>query len=158
MDELGALVGLDGETLRRNLVKGAPKPPKTARGIEGWMKRYHAWRREHVGTYQQEQAQIAKSARDEEEQGHKRDYQKWRAAEKRLQVAKQTRQLVEREEVVEMATRALLVFKNRLNGMVQKMTARLENQPAHVVHEELQTEVDDILNGFADGIERTHAR
>ena len=73
----------------------------------------------------------------------------------KLRVAKETRQVVSRKEVVDFASRAILTVRARLNAMVMKMSSRLENVPSHVVTEELQQEVDDICDAFAKGMNQS---
>lgn len=155
--ELAALVGVSIETLRKNFGQGAPTPASgAARDVQSWARAFHSWRKENVGTYQDQQRAAAAAARDPEKEKHEREILMLRAAQLKLQVGEQTRQLVSRKDVIEFATTAVLICKQRLNAMVQRMSARLENVPGHVVAEELQNEVDEICNAFADGMRKTH--
>jgi len=154
LKDLAAMVGLSAETLRQNIDKGAPKPPKSTRGLTAWATKFHEWRRDNIGSFQDQQRAQAQ-ARDREQGQHRRELEQWRAQEVKLRVAKETRQVVSRKEVVDFASRAILTVRARLNAMVMKMSSRLENVPSHVVTEELQQEVDDICDAFAKGMNQS---
>ena len=152
--ELAKLVGLSSETLRKNWEDGAPKPDSSAEA-ESWAVDFHEWRKEHIGTFQQQQRAAASHSRDSERATHERELAKWRASEARLRVAEKTKALVSRRDVVELASKSGLTVRSRLNAMVMKMHSRLENVPGHVVAEELQEEVDAICQAFAQGMSKT---
>lgn len=152
--ELAKLVGCSTETMRAHVKRGAPTP-KSKRGITRWVAQYHAWKTSTIGTFQQEQQKSARLAQDDVRQGHDREYAQWRAAKAKLDVGERTRTLVKRADVVELAGKAVLTVRARLNAMVTKMTARLANVPDHVVNEEMQDEVDAICNAFAQGMSKT---
>lgn len=156
LDELAAQVGIAKATLQKYLRDGAPKPPKTKAALGNWGGKLHAWVRENVGTFQDRQKQSAAAARIANGGEHEVELKKWRAQEAKIRVAEKTRQLVSRKEVVEFAGNAILTVKARLYAMVTKMQSRLENVPGHVVVEELQNEVDDILTAFSEGMHKTH--
>jgi hypothetical protein len=154
--ELGSYVNLSTETFRKYLAMGAPKPPKTSAGAGGWVRKWKVWVSKNIKSWAQRQSEEAQERRMANGGNHEIDLKKWRAEEARIRVAEKQRELVSRKEVIAFAGNAILTVRGRLNAMVQKMQSRLENVPAHVVAEELQSEVDDICNAFADGMDRTH--
>jgi len=154
ISELAKLVGLSSETLRKNLADGAPTP-KNARDVQPWAVRFHQWRKDNVGTFQQQQQAAASSGKDALKAKHDRELAQWRAAEAKLRVGEKTKSLVSRRDVIELASKSVLTVRSRLNAMVMKMQSRLENVPGHVVVEELQDEVDAICNAFAGGMSKT---
>jgi len=128
--------------------------PATEPDVVPWSKEYHVWRKNVHGGYHDRIH--ARSAKDEKQRQAEIEYATLRATELKLKVGEKTRQLVSRKEVVELASKAVLTVKQRLNAMVQKMQGRLENVPSHVVAEELQAEVDDMCRAFANSMRRTH--
>jgi hypothetical protein len=152
--ELATMAGVSAPTLRTHIEKGCPMP-KTVRWLTKWLVDYHEWKKENIGTFQQEQAISARKTRSDERSKHDSEYAQWRAAKLKLDVGERTRTLVNRKDVVELAGKAVLTVRARLNAMVTKMTARLANVPDHVVSEELQDEVDAICNAFAGGMTKT---
>jgi len=156
MPALAARAGIHEATLRHRIELGAPEPPQSgaARSVDAWVRRFQKWTDAHKATKASEHRPTNQHDKTPEAARHQEEWQKWRAAEARLRVARETRQVVSRKEVVEFASSAILTVRQRLNAMVMKMTSRLANVPDHVVAEELQIEVDDICNGFAGGMKR----
>jgi hypothetical protein len=152
--QLATMVGVAEGTLRQHAAEGCPMPAK-ARDLTAWVSEYHAWRRREHGSYHDRAK--ATSAPDAGTRAAQLELAQLRAAEVKLRVGEKTRQLVQRKEVVEAAGRAVQTVRSRLNALVMKMTARLANVPDHVVQEELQQEVDDICNAFAQGMTQTFA-
>ncbi len=159
MAELGALVGITGETLRNYVGNGCPEPPR-----EGGRKQALAWARtarkwiDALKAKRAAERPVNQHNADPEAAKWQREWQRARAERAQLELDRERRLLVDRTQVVELSGKAVLAVRSRMNAMVQKMANRLENVPGHVVIEELQAEVDDICQTFAQGMSRTFAK
>ena len=156
--ELAGRVGCHESTLRNRIALGAPEPPQTSnkRSVDAWVARFDkwsiAWQKKKRET---ERKPTNQHDADPDAARYQRDWQRTRAERAQLELDERRSELIQRDDVVEQAGKAVLACRGRLNLLVQKMQSRLDNVPGHVVVEELQAEIDDICNGFAKGMSRT---
>jgi hypothetical protein len=148
--ELARLAGVSVNTWSSHVALGCPVP-KRKRDLPTWLTQYAAWRIANGKVPPTERKVHA----DPEALQWQRERTKWAALEKKVAVGLLVRRLVERAEVERRSVQQILAVRQSLNGMVRKMSARLFNAPSpEWIEQELQTEVDYILEGFAEGMER----
>jgi len=152
-DELARLAGVSVPQLRLHQKAGAPVP-KTKADIQKWLPEYHAWRDQHRRTPGPAPAQG-----DPQLLEHKREIAKLRALRDRISLAKEQRQLIPRQQVIDYASEAVLAANQRFDAMQRRAAARLGplcQGGAAVVEAILAEEMASVRAALAEGMQRTH--
>jgi len=154
LEALAEQVGVAARTLREHRRNGAPWPASgRARDLERWLVGYQAWRLERFGRSRKQDADEP-DVDEAEGEAWTAERKKWLALLAKTEWHLRTGRLVPREEVVEFATKAALVVRNRLNSAVSKLAPLVHAaESEEAVEELLQREVDEILETFARGLE-----
>lgn len=147
--ELAALAGVSETTWKKHKLEGCPVP-KTARGINAWLKRYHLWRKQN-GKFE-----TGGTGQSAELREAKEEAQVLKTKLLRMDYRRRSGELIERATVVEFCGKAVLSVRQRLEAIRHKMAARLENVTADVVDEELQREFDALCDDFTRGLNQSH--